>query len=109
MAIITSPVDSFPGTVNCPDVLTLPQALAIETMMSDVKALGEKPSRVALDNVTMPVLLPLFSDWKIDGVPEHPTVDNFPASPRAASAVLCAWLFNAVFSVYIGETEIPNA
>jgi hypothetical protein len=103
---ITSPVKEFPGTVERPDSLTLPQVIAFENGIRDLKRDGTPAES---DGETLALILPFFTDWQIEGQPAAPTVETFIFSPRKAGAELVAWLLGEITKVYVGETEIPNA
>jgi hypothetical protein len=107
--IISSPVKRFPGTVNCPDMLTLPQVLQIENALREMAGQRETMAAAGFDYAYLKAILPLYSDWHIEGVPAEPTSETFPGSPRVDSARLIAWLIDAIMQVYRGETDIPNA
>lgn len=107
--IITSPVNHFPGTVNRPDMLTLPQVLQIENALREMASQRDQMAAAGFDYAYLKAILPLYSDWHIEGVPAEPTAETFPGSPRIASAKLIAWLIDAIMQVYRGETDIPNA
>ena len=61
------------------------------------------------DERLLPAVLACVEKWELDKFPESVTLETFPASPRAESHGLVAWLFNEIFTVYIGEKQIPNA
>lgn len=109
--VITSKIKRFPGTVAMPDFLTLPQVLAFEAVNEEVRAMrdtGQELSLSKVNAITLPFILKIVTEWKISGMENHPTIDNFPATPRLASAQLIAWVMGAVTELYIGEVEIPN-
>ena len=103
---ITSPVKEFPGTIERPDSLTLPQVIAFENGIRDLKRDGTPAES---DGETLSLILPFFSDWQIEGQPKEPTVETFVFTPRRAGAELVAWLWGEITRLYVGETEIPNA
>ena len=113
---ITSPVDKFPGTVVMPEYLTLPQVLAFEAASDNIgelrKAATEKGddgiSRTKIDQQYLPVILSIVTEWRIDGVPNIPSLENFPLTPRRATAELIAWLIGEITRLWVGEIEIPN-
>jgi hypothetical protein len=105
---ITSPVDGFPGTVERPDYLTLPQVLQFEEGLRGLSG-DDAKTKTQFDAATVAFILPFFSLWDIAGVPTNPTPETFPGSPRKASAELIAWLLGELVNLYTGETDIPNA
>lgn len=108
-----SPVAKFPGTVVLPEYLTMPQVLAFETALGKLTAdLPEDGQRVWLsigDRQMLSAVLPVVTEWRITGVPESPTAETFPFTPRKASHDLIQWLFNLIRDIWIGEDQIPNA
>lgn len=91
------------------DPLTMPQAQAIEATIKQIEG-GEngKTWLSVVDGMQLPAVLACVEKWELSNFPANVTADTFPASPRADSHKLIAWLFAEVFKVYIGEAEIPN-
>ena len=103
---LTSEIKEFPGTVERPDYLTLPQVIAFENSIRDISKREGSPAESDLQ--TLAVILPLYSDWKIEGQPTAPTPETFNFTPRAAGSKLAAWLLDGIMRVYVGEAEVPN-
>jgi len=115
MPVITSPVKRFPGTVALPDHFTLPQVVDYETagekLIETVSSIPEG-GRIAFtktDEIKLPAILGIVSEWHIEGVPETPTIESFPLTPRHDAHNLVDWLMGEITRVYTGEIEIPNA
>jgi len=107
---IKSPVPEYPGEVGLSDPMTFPQLFALEDAFSAVKVLKNK-SGERVNYALLPGLLACCDAWHIEGLPEHPTPENFPASPakrRRAVAALLAWLTDELGALF-RDTEIPNA
>lgn len=110
-----SPVKRFPGHVVLPEFLTLPQVLAFESAREQIVAIRQgldpdaRVQRSRLDAIYLPVVCMIVSEWCISGVPEKPEPDNFPMTPRLATAELIAWIIGEISQIYIGEIDIPNA
>ena len=122
MTVITSPVKRFPGTVTLPDFLILPQVLAWdETLIRKDEIKGRLPQdreptfperkkfRGELDAAYLPAIFGIVQEWHIEGVPDVPTIENFPLTPRTPSAELTSWLIREIEALYYGEIDIPNA
>ena len=117
-----SPILDFPGTVILPDMLILPQVLAWNDMLIARDEVGDgvpKDRKLTLsenrkwigkiDAVYLPVVFEIVKEWHVEHIPEHPTIETFPLTPRLPSAQFIAWLVGEIQKVYDGEIEIPNA
>jgi len=98
-----------------PDFLILPQVRAFEDALDEIEEIRKdapKDSRVfisKLDAVYLPVILSIVAEWNIKGLPDKPTMESFPLTPRKETAALIAWLVDEIRRIWIGEIEIPNA
>lgn len=108
MTTLTSPVEEFPGTVEMPERLTLPQALAYERAIKLAQA-TEDPTQTEYDVLAVEVVCECVEEWNLEGFGQL-SPDTFPATPRAASANLIGWLFNSITEIYIGKEvgEVPK-
>ena len=109
--VITSPVQRWAGTVTIADPLTLPQAAVIEDAISGYEPTEGNVKIISLrvnDEKQLPAILACVEKWELAKFPESVTLENFPASPRAASHNLVSWIFQEIIKVYFGEAEIPN-
>ena len=105
---IKSPVKQFPGSINLPDRLTMPQALAFERSVSDGQVLinsEETASQTEYDNIMTPVICEVVEEWNLDDL-DQLSPDTFPGSPRKASHELIAWLYNEITRLY--NPDVPN-
>jgi hypothetical protein len=117
--IITSPVKRFPGTVVLPDFMTLPQVQAwdewrgkrdeIQARIQGEGLADKLKTRTELDSIYLPAFFMIVSEWHLENVPEHPTLETFPLTPRLETAKLIGWISAAIETLYFGEVEIPNA
>lgn len=109
---IDSPVKRFPGHVILPDFLNIRQVRAFEDALPDLnEAQADENKRVwfsVADEKRLPVLFMVVSEWHIEGVPEHPTLDTFPMTPLKDAHSLIEWIFAAVRDLWLGETTVPN-
>lgn len=123
MKRIESPSKRWPGYVILHDPLTLEMVFTIEDAQD--KATELEPSKflqkIGESGVTIgttwssrsdALLIPTFekcvSEWHLEGFPDKPNVDNFPASPRRDVRLLIDWLWEEINKIYTGETEVPN-
>lgn len=103
--ILTSPNKHFSGTLVIPDCLTLPHVFALEEAAA---GLPENPTFSKMQRAYVPVLCQVVTEWHIANMPEHPTLETWPGSPRNASIEFTGWLVSEVMKIYQGEVEIPN-
>lgn len=113
--IVTSPVKRFSGTVTLSDPLTYPQYFAVEDAFKEVRRMREEAeandqevSPQRYNAAVMVGIVKCIEDHNLKDVPKPLTVENFPASPGAASMNLAAWLTNEVVAMYTAEQEDPN-
>lgn len=104
---VTSPLKSFPGTVTLPDGYTFPQIIAFDKALDE--ALRGDKSKSEQWYALLRGLIPCVESWALEGVPEHPTPETFPATPRAEAHKLVSWLLDESQRVQIGEGADPNA
>lgn len=104
---ITSPVKRFSGSVVLPDALTYPQLMAWEQALA--AAQGDGKSNTEAWSQLLPGILACVSEWHIAGMPERPTPETFPATPRASALKLLAWLMGEIQTTIKAEDDAPNA
>lgn len=118
---IVSPVKEFPGSVELPDYLTFPQALAYEQSIGATQALfaealedseqeeeEEKTvtvSQLRYDAAMLEAVCVCVEKWNLEGLGQL-APDTFPSTPRRASKELVAWLYEEI--VYLFNPEVPN-
>lgn len=61
-----------------------------------------------VDANQLPAILGCVENWELENIPEKPTLETFPASPRAETHKLIDWLFHELLTVYFGEATVPN-
>lgn len=118
--IITSPVPRFPGEVYLAEPPTLPAVsqfeqaiLAGRQLMQDhtpegaVLPVGLSQSRYYQE--VLPGVLACVERFQIQGIPENPTVENFPYKPRKAAEQLVGWLVREVEKFINEDDQIPPA
>ena len=104
MITLTSPVKRFPGTVELPDFLTLPQALAWEQARADADTLrADGKTDAELLNAWLVGIKGVVCDWHIDGY----SIEPIQLSPRSPVIQLTAWLLEEITRLYYGDDD-PN-
>lgn len=106
--VIESPIEQFPGKVTLYDPLNMLQVLVWEKGFRSAQELGDKATLSEVNAAYMPAVLACVEKWEISGVPEQPTPETFPFSPRLPSARLLDWLIGEISRVYFGEAEVKN-
>ncbi len=109
--VIHSQSKRFTGSVTIADPLTISQAQLIEAGMRLPEDETAKDGRVWLSVVDanqLPAVLGCVEKWDLANISESPTMETFPASPRAETHKLVAWIFSELMKVYFGEADIPN-
>lgn len=104
---ITSPVARFPGTVTLSDPLTFPQSFAFEDALNAARELGDNPSLSRANYAILPGVLACVEAWRLEGIPEYPTLEAFPSTPRKPIADLVAWLVNEIGALYREADNVP--
>lgn len=104
MRLITSPVKEFPGTIEMPDFLTLPQVVEYSNVSNEANGKGNWEKQMLL----LPVQVKLTGVWHISGLTDHPDVSVFPFTPAQPSASLLLWLHGEIVNMIMGENTIPN-
>lgn len=105
---LTSPVTRYPGDVVLSDPLNFEQAMAYEDGIIAVGALVS-PTRTRVDATILPAVLACVSEWSLNGIPAHPTMETFPSTPRRDSAALIAWLVKEISELYQESQAVPPA
>lgn len=105
MPVIQSPVKQFPGEVEIPDYLTYPQYIAYQDALQAAREREGAQQNAAL----LPGLLTCVTAWRVQGVPENPTAENFPATPPRAVSRLLAWLLVQIEAMIRDVDDSPNA
>lgn len=124
MKRIESPSKKWAGYVLLHDPLNLEQVFAIEDVQDrsteiEPSKFLQKISDVSgtsigitwssrTDKLIVPAILLCVKEWHLTGMPEHPDVDNFPASPRKDARQLLDWIWEEINKIYMGDVEIPN-
>lgn len=107
MTVHKSPVDKFPGEVVLPDYLTMPQVIAWGDAVEAAHELGDKPRLDKFNACFLPGIFACVQELRLDGFQQPVTPENFPGTPRRASAELVSWLIGLISALYNGE-ELPN-
>jgi len=103
-----SPVKYFSGHVVLTDPIPLPQVGIFERSIADSRALVA-PTLAEVQAAAVPGILACVDEWHLAHLSkEQLSPDNWPGTPREASAALIQWLVSEIMLVYRGELEIPN-
>ena len=105
---IISPVKRFSGEVVLADPLTFNQVFAFQDAIATAQELGGTATVIQVNSSMIPGIIACVEEWKLENFPAHPTPDNFPATPIAASMKLIAWLVTEVSALFRESEEIPN-
>ena len=107
--VITSPVKKWPGSVTLSDPLTVPQAMAFEESLALARAEeNQEITRAKIAGLLLPGICACVEKWELEGL-GIVTPENYPATPKLASALLLAWLMKEITELFNEADEIPNA
>lgn len=121
--VITSPVNRFPGTVTIPSPPNFAQwmswlAARQNALLEKAKGMGEDNPGMTYAEVgfedaytvaTLPGILSVVEQWSIEGIPEAPSMETFPAAPRRSVGALVVWLAREIDAVmFEDEGASPN-
>ena len=108
--------EPFTGSVTLSDPLSLEQEAAIERANAELQRAisqlgGANKGSSALIAAILPGILACVEKHTLTGIPDPPTVQNWPPRPRVAVSTLVAWLLVEVSKLYndATDTEAPNA
>ena len=104
---IESPVKRFPGYVTLHDPLTYPQVMAFQDATAAAGEL-EDPTWTRLRFALMPGILACVESWEVEGIPEEPSIDNFPATPLVSAGELVNWLQEEITTLLVEADTVPN-
>ena len=107
--VIECPVKRFPGTVTLSDPLTFPQVFAIQDALEAAGELGDEIQVLRYNHAILPGVIECVEKWELEGVPNPPDADNFPATPAEASARLVAWLVGEISDLFNEAEPDPEA
>lgn len=105
--IITSPIESFPGTITFPDRLNLHQVAVWERVI--VASQRMPPGDAQRWEIVLPALEEIVIDWNIEGVDKHPTAENFDFFPYDEASLFTRWVREQVSLLNLRERVIPKA
>lgn len=104
--IASSPVKRFAGRITLPDSLTYPQLIAWEQALAAAQADGL--TNVQRWYALIPGVLACVETWELAGVPDHPTADTFPSTPRVAADKLLRWVMDNIRAAIVEDDNAPN-
>jgi len=98
--VISSPVSKWPGSVTLSDPLTFSQYISwrdgMQAAARYVVEKGPDAKQAEYDQLVLAGVRPAVEKW---GLNSGFTPDPFPATPRAASSKLIAWLVAEVSAI----------
>ena len=110
---VDSDVKNFSGHVILPDFMNILQVRAFEdAYFGDVNEAKKDNERIFFsvsDEKMLTFLLGFVSEWNIENIPEKPTRETFPQTPRKKAHEFIKNLTAKCFELYVGEIEVPNA
>ncbi len=104
--VLFSPVKRFPGTITLPDSLTYPQLIAWEQALAAAQADGA--TNIQRWYALIPGVVACVEKWELAGVPEYPTADTLPSTPRVAADKLLRWVMDGIRSAIAEDDDAPN-
>lgn len=127
---VTSTLPAYPGVVIFHEPLFFEQVAAFEDAQDAAAEVepsqfwakvaeanditDDKGKRVVLswtsrsDRAFLPALLKCVKEWHIEGLPEQPTIETFPFTPRDKTHELIEWLVTELRKIVDGEKNVPN-
>lgn len=109
---IVSPVPRFPGEVVLPDYLNFVQEAAWQDAIEQIEG-KTRIMTVSFDarlgRLIWPAIEAIVLEWRLQGVPEHPTLETFPTTPKLSAARLYAWIISEITGMHEEANEVPLA
>lgn len=103
--IVQSPFPEWPGSITLPDGLTMIQTAQWEAVAEISRLRVEKAQTWVM---ALPVVAGIIESWNIEGIPEHPTINNHRFAPYKTYRKFSAWVIGLISELYLGETEYPK-
>jgi len=101
---------ALPDALNYPQLLTwqdaidaMIEAAGVESLTWDVAAANPRTAQHIVG-----ALCSLVTEWNLSGLPNHLTLESFPATPRTQSVLLIAWLGGLVAGLFAGAEDTPE-
>lgn len=104
-------IERYKGYIELPDFLNIKQVRLFEDSLGDPdenELQGKSVWKGVNIEKRLPVVLGIVSEWHLEGIPEKPTIDTFPASPVSDASELVTWIFSLIRNLWVGE-QVPNA
>lgn len=127
---VTSTIAAYPGVVIFHEPLFFEQVAAFEdaqdaavevepsqfwTKIAEARDMKDEKGEVVKlswtsrsDRAFLPALLKCVKEWHIEGIPEQPTLETFPFTPRGSIHDLIEWLVTELRKIVDGEKSVPN-
>lgn len=111
MTIYQCPVKHFEGEIEIESALGYPQLASYERCVISAGRLlktNEEAGFAELRLLMIPGILACVKSWRLANVPDRPTLETFPSTPKKDAAELYDWLVSVLRSVINGEDSRPN-
>lgn len=106
MAVITSPVKRYPGTVELPDAFSWDQ---LARWATDISAIPDTAPTLAMVKYQLEAVCNLGLTWHLAGIAESPSISDIPTKPLIPAVELAGWLMREVGRAIYAEEGSPNA
>jgi len=111
MAIYQCPVALYDGEVELDEYLNYRQLASYERgMIAAQKILQTNPDSgfAEIRLVVIPGIISCVKVWRLKGLPEKMTIEDFPSTPKKEAGDLYLWLLELVKKKIEGEDASPN-
>ncbi len=118
MKVLNSPIPQFPGEVYLIEPPTLPVVSSFEqaifagrkllneyTPEGQTLPVGLSQSRYYCE--VLPGIFACVERFAVKGIPENPTIENFPYKPRQAAERFVGWLIREIEKYIDEDDQIP--
>jgi len=107
---VTCDIKRFAGTVTFADPLTYPQYITWKDAIEKARQNGNVDLTVPETALLiLPGVLACVESFDVDGIHGMIAADQFPATPRLASARFVVWLINQVGEIVMGvDTDLKE-
>lgn len=105
--ILESPVPEYAGKVTIPTRLTAPQYMLYKATAKAIQESSGDYDSLAL--AALPGALGLVERWEIEGLPNPPTLENFPVTPIVPAIQFLLFVWGEINQLVMPTAEAPNA
>lgn len=111
MTIFTCPVSLYEGEIELFEYLNYRQLAAYERAMIGARRVMEANPDAGLAELRVaivPGLIACVKSWRLKGLPEKMTAEEFPSTPRNEAGDLYLWILDLVKKKVDGEDSAPK-